>query len=286
MRKSDTQAAEALRFHGERRERKAAFPHPTVHVVVIYLTRGQAVRNVQAVRLRLKCKMHLLQYAWPASEPVRKAQGCEAMILDPSKTSFTGASSPRETETDGLQPHLEHLAVLRRIQCQAMARLYEKYSEFIYSLSLRILRDPAEAEDVLQEVFLRIWRSPDQLKIGNSLLPWIAVVSRNSSIDTIRRRRPSESIEGIALASPYDTGREAEQNLMCNKARALIDELPLEQRTVLEMAYFGGMTHSEIADRTGSPLGTIKTRIRDALKNLRKDLEPISRASAMRSRKT
>ena len=66
----------------------------------------------------------------------------------------------------------------------------------------------------------------------------------------------------------------------------LIDELPLEPRAVLEMAYFSGMTHSEIAERTGSPLGTIKTRIRDALKNLRKDLQLTSRASGTHSRKT
>jgi RNA polymerase sigma-70 factor (ECF subfamily) len=166
-----------------------------------------------------------------------------------------------------------------------MAWLHEKYAEFIYSVSLRILRDPAEAEDVLQEVFLRVWRSPEQLKIGKSLLPWIAVVSRNSSIDIIRRRRPSETIEGVALASPYDTALEAEQNLMCKKARVLIDKLPPEQRTVIEMTYFSGMSHSEIADRTGCPLGTIKTRIRDALKHLRKDLLPRSRAPGMHSRK-
>jgi DNA-directed RNA polymerase specialized sigma24 family protein len=86
------------------------------------------------------------------------------------------------------------------------------------------------------------------------------------------------------LASPYDTALEAEQNLMCKKVRALIDDLPLERRTLLEMAYFSGMTHSEIADRTGFPLGTIKTRIRDALKNLRKDLRSRSRSPGMRSR--
>jgi RNA polymerase sigma-70 factor, ECF subfamily len=224
--------------------------------------------------------MQLLQYPSFTSELERKTEGCRIFIRDTSVTASSG-----ETETEAFESHLEDLAVLRRIQSQAMAWLYEKYAEFIYSVSLRILRDPAEAEDVLQEVFLRIWRSPDQLKIGKSLLPWIAVVSRNSSIDIIRRRRPSESIEGVTLASPYNTALEAEQRLMCKKARALIDELPLEQRTVLEMAYFSGMSHSEIAEKTGCPLGTIKTRIRDALKNLRKDLRPRSRASRMERRK-
>jgi RNA polymerase sigma-70 factor, ECF subfamily len=206
-------------------------------------------------------------------ETEREPEGFRTFICD---SSVTVALDEKERDVFALE--LEDLAALRRIQNQAMEWLYEKYAEFIYSVSFRILRDPAEAEDVLQEVFLRIWRSPDQLKIGKSLMPWIAVVSRNSSIDIIRKRRPSESIECVILASPYDTALEAEQNLMCKKVRALIDELPLERRTLLEMAYFSGMTHSEIADRTGSPLGTIKTRIRDALKNLRKDLQPGSRA--------
>src|ERR1700685_3897001 len=134
--------------------------------------------------------MQPLQYPSSTSELKRKTEGCRIFICDTAVPA-----SPDDKEPDSLESHFEDLAVLRRIQSQAMAWLQEKYAGFIYSVSLRILRDPSEAEDVLQEVFLRIWRSPDQLKIGKSLLPWIAVVSRNSSIDIIRRRRPSESID-------------------------------------------------------------------------------------------
>jgi RNA polymerase sigma-70 factor, ECF subfamily len=224
----------------------------------------------------MKCKMQLLQHPCSTRELELKTDRCRAFVCDVSVTAFQG-----ETETDSCELRLDDLAILRQIQNQAIAWLYDKYADFIFSTSLRILRDPAEAEDVLQQVFFHIWRSPDQLKIGRSLLPWIAVVSRNSSIDIIRRRRPSESIEGVSLASPHDTALQVEQNLLCEKARALIDELPLEQRTLLEMAYFSGMSHSEICDKTGFPLGTIKTRIRSALKNLRKDLQTKARASEM-----
>jgi RNA polymerase sigma-70 factor (ECF subfamily) len=170
----------------------------------------------------------------------------------------------------------EDAALLQRIQNgdrQAVALLFDRYSRFVYCISLRVLHDPAAAEDVLQEVFLQIWRSPGQLIIDKSLPPWLAVVSRNRSIDLLRKKRPYESIESVVLASQYDTALQAERRLMCEKARDLIDELPAEQRIALEMAYFKGMTQSEISDSTGSPLGTIKTRIRNALKHLRKCLQ-------------
>jgi RNA polymerase sigma-70 factor (ECF subfamily) len=95
-------------------------------------------------------------------------------------------------------------------------------------------------------------------------------VSRNRSIDALRRKRPTESVDDMALSSPYNLADEAERNIMIEKTREVIVLLPIEQRKTLEMAFFDGLTHSEIAEMTGDPLGTVKTRIRSALLTLRK----------------
>jgi RNA polymerase sigma-70 factor (ECF subfamily) len=127
---------------------------------------------------------------------------------------------------------------------------------------------------VLQDVFLGIWRKPETfVATRGSLGGWLAVVARNRAIDTLRRKRPSEQIEEIYLASPFDLADEAERNTLMQRARAIILHLPLDQRKTLEMAYFDGLTHSEIAEITGDPLGTVKTRIRSALLSLRKEME-------------
>jgi RNA polymerase sigma-70 factor (ECF subfamily) len=152
-----------------------------------------------------------------------------------------------------------------------MSTLFDRYSKVVYSVALRVLRDPASAEDVLQEVFMQIWRNPDSfVATRGSLGGWLAVVSRNRSIDALRRKRPTESVDDIALASNYNLADEAERNSMMDKARTVIHLLPVEQRKTLEMAFFDGLTHSEIAEMTGDPLGTVKTRIRSALTTLRK----------------
>jgi RNA polymerase sigma-70 factor (ECF subfamily) len=118
---------------------------------------------------------------------------------------------------------------------------------------------------------MQIWRNPDGfVATRGSLGGWLAVVSRNRSIDALRRKRPTESIDDISFASNYNLADEAERNNMMEKARSVIHLLPVEQRKTLEMAFFDGLTHSEIAEMTGDPLGTVKTRIRSALTTLRK----------------
>jgi RNA polymerase sigma-70 factor (ECF subfamily) len=163
------------------------------------------------------------------------------------------------------------LALVQRGDENAMASLFDRYSKVVYSVALRVLRDPASAEDVLQEVFMQIWRNPNGfIATRGSLGGWLAVVARNRSIDALRRKRPSEQVDDMELASNYNLANEAERNSLMEKARGVIRLLPMEQRKTLEMAFFDGLTHSEIAEMTGDPLGTVKTRIRSALTSLRK----------------
>ena len=160
---------------------------------------------------------------------------------------------------------------VRRGDEGAMAALYDRYSKIVYSVSLRVLRDVAAAEDVLQEIFMQVWRNPGSfLETKGSLGGWLAVVARNRSIDTLRRRRPTDQVEEVALASPFNLAAEAERNNLLERARRAIVHLPSEQRKMLEMAFFDGLTHTEIAEVTGDPLGTVKTRIRSGLLTLRK----------------
>src|SRR5215469_1219401 len=163
------------------------------------------------------------------------------------------------------------LVLVRRGDEHAMAMLFDRYSKVVYSVALRALRDPSSAEDILQEVFMQLWRNPDSFSTTRGNLGgWLAVVTRNRSIDALRRRRPVDAVEDMILAAPYDVADEAERNTMMEKARSVIYRLPVEQRKTLEMAFFDGLTHSEIAEMTGDPLGTVKTRIRSALMTLRK----------------
>src|SRR2546428_9323731 len=100
-----------------------------------------------------------------------------------------------------LQDDATLLALVRRGDEHAMASLFDRYSKVVYSVALRVLRDPASAEDVLQEVFMQIWRNPNGfIATRGSLGGWLAVVARNRSIDALRRKRPSEQVDDMALA--------------------------------------------------------------------------------------
>jgi RNA polymerase sigma-70 factor, ECF subfamily len=157
---------------------------------------------------------------------------------------------------------------------QAMTEIFDRYSRLVFSVAVRVLADPGQAEDVMQEVFLKVWREPQSfLQDRGRLGAWLAVITRNRAIDSLRRRRPSDSVEDVILIARTDIASEVEHNSLLDKVRGAMKILPPEQKLSMELAYFEGLSHSEIAARTGDPLGTVKTRIRSALLNLRKAFE-------------
>ncbi len=155
----------------------------------------------------------------------------------------------------------------------AMAQVFDRYAKLVYSVALRVLKDPMQAEDVMQDIFVQVWNEPDRFVRGRGSLPaWLAVVSRNRSIDALRQRRPTDSSDDVVLASTTNLASDVEHTVMIEKVRRVLKGLPQEQQSTVELAFFEGLTHSEIAVRTGDPLGTVKTRIRSALSSLRKGI--------------
>jgi RNA polymerase sigma-70 factor (ECF subfamily) len=190
------------------------------------------------------------------------------------RTQDRQAAAAKETEP----MQMEDAELLEAVASQdqsAMAALFDKYSRLVYSIALRVLREPDLAEDVMQEVLLQVWRQPGGfVSQRGSLGAWLAVVARNRSIDVIRRRSHLTPLEDIVLPEPRNLQRAVEENLLMDQVRVAVETLPSDQQAPLHMAYFEGMTHTEISERTGTPLGTVKTRIRSALIAVRKALEP------------
>ena len=166
------------------------------------------------------------------------------------------------------------IARTRQRNQDAFAMLYDRYSPLVYSVALRVLKSPTAAEDVLHDVFLQLWHSPEKFEASRgNLAPWLAVIARNRAIDGTRREKPRVDPEDVALVSPVDIHSDAERNVVAEKVRNVLKTMPEAQRTAVEMAFFEGMTHVEIADNTHEPLGTVKTRIRSALIMIRKAFE-------------
>jgi len=186
---------------------------------------------------------------------------------DISRSTYGSTVSTNEGDDTGL---------LTRIQAgdqDAMSALFDRYGTMVYSVALRVLKDTGEAEDVMQDIFVQLWKNPGAFVSGKgSLAGWLVVVTRNRSIDMIRRRRPTDPVELFSLPSSTNLAREAERNSLLAKIRGVMGSLPDEQRKSLELAFFEGLSHSEIAEKTGDPLGTVKTRIRLALTSIRKAL--------------
>ncbi len=165
------------------------------------------------------------------------------------------------------------MARLRDRDVAAFEAIYEAYHRLVYGIGLRMLGDGPAAEDLTQAVFLKLWSSPEAFVAGN-FGGWIARVARNRALDVLRSR--SVRAEGELPSDVRDEGALDElviARVEGAQVREALGALPLEQRSLIELGFFGGVTHEEIARRTSTPLGTVKTRIRSGLRRLRTLLE-------------
>jgi len=169
------------------------------------------------------------------------------------------------------------LELIRRIVERdetALAGVYDRYASLVFAVALRVLRDAAAAEEVLQDIFYRLWVVAPRFDPARGSLPgWLAVSCRHRAIDRLRRREPATDSDAVAvdIRLPFDLEEEVYRNGLAERVRAALVRLPEGQRKLVEMAYFEGLTHSELAVRTGEPLGTIKSRLRAAVASLRKE---------------
>lgn len=172
---------------------------------------------------------------------------------------------------------MSDLELIRRIVDRdeaALAGVYDRYASLVYAVALRVLRDSAAAEEVLQDIFYRLWMVAPRFDPARGSLPaWLAVSSRHRAIDRLRRREPDKEADASTaeIHLSIDLEEQTHRDGLMDRVRAALARLPQAQRKLVELAYFEGLTHSELASRTGEPLGTIKSRLRAAVASLRKE---------------
>ena len=172
-------------------------------------------------------------------------------------------------------------AVLARVsagELNALDELYERYRTMSYSIAYRITGDATLAEDVVQEAFLGAWRNAARYVAGRgSVKTWLLSIVHHRAVDAVRRRRPTTELPEAEVPPPAtltvpDIWREVAGNLDRDAVRVALGTITPVQREAIELAYFGGLTQQEIAERTGTPLGTVKSRMRLGLLALRRTL--------------
>ncbi|MGO4546133.1 RNA polymerase sigma factor [Paenibacillus sp. 2TAB23] len=163
----------------------------------------------------------------------------------------------------------------------ALEQLYDRYERQVYAFVFRIVRDAMAAEEVVQELFIRVWNSAGRLRTDEAagkISSWIFTIARNLSIDWLRKhgRKPLETKEEGALereAAPYSTEQEVEHKMLGEQMKEALGELNEDQKQVVELIYFMGYTQQEVSQRHDIPLGTVKSRVRLALTQLRKKFD-------------
>jgi RNA polymerase sigma-70 factor (ECF subfamily) len=195
---------------------------------------------------------------------------------------MTQANEPRRLRAPSAVDDADR-AVLARLadgELDALGDLYDRYKTMAFSIAYRITNDATLAEDVVQDAFLGVWRNAARYVEGRgSVKTWLLAIVHHRAIDAIRRRRPTTELPdttGAAVPANLtlpDVWAEVAAELDAETVRGAIAELSDVQREAIELAYFGGLTQQEIAERTGTPLGTVKSRMRLGLLAMRRSLE-------------
>lgn len=195
-------------------------------------------------------------------------------------------SRPPYLQEDNVVPgEPDDASLLRRMAAgdeQALGLLYDRWNAVVHGVVTRMLRQPDDVEDVVEEAFWQAWRQASRFDpTRGAVHSWLLTIARSRALDrarSLRRRReePLEGDDGQAVAQQTaegDPGLDAEASERRTIVVSALADLPSEQREALELGYFGGLSQSEIAERTGQPLGTVKTRMRLALQKLRGQLQ-------------
>ena len=183
-------------------------------------------------------------------------------------------ATPPQTPDDRRAEEAALLVRIREQDERAIEALYERYSGPLYSLAYQVTGGDRFAQDVVQEVFVAVWKNAGRFDPARgSLSSWLFALARHKAIDLVRReanvRRHTADVDLELEEAADDVDQEAWRRVRRDAVRAAMTELPEAQRVALEMAFFGGLTHVEVSEALGIPLGTAKTRIRTALLRLR-----------------
>jgi RNA polymerase sigma-70 factor (ECF subfamily) len=186
-------------------------------------------------------------------------------------------STDHEANRDHSRSDEDVLAAVQARDDAALAELYDRYGRLAFGLAYRILGERGVAEDVVQEAFLAVWRRADSYRTDRgSVRGWLMSIVHNASIDRRRGRFKREqgdvALDELAFKLETDadeTFATVAEGIVAEQVRRALTGLPEEQRQAIELAYFGGLTQQEIAVRTGTPLGTVKSRLRLGLHKLR-----------------
>ena len=194
---------------------------------------------------------------------------------------FLAIFSPKGN--DEVSPDATLMQQLLRKDVSAFEELYERHSRIVYSLVLRILRQGTTAEEVVQDVFLQLWRNSARYDLSRPFVPWLLTLARNRALDHLRlkserqrrREEQTEEFPQIATAAP-EYEKALDEKRRAERVRSLMGLLPAAQKKAIELAYFEGLSHSEIAASLHEPLGTVKSWIRNGLLRLKEGLQATS----------